>query len=94
MYFDLSTKRNMFEIIKDILTITKKRKTITPILYKANLSHYQSKKYLEYLINQNLLEYQIIEKKNFYKTTPKGINFLSNFHDLEKILTSHLVPAI
>ena len=59
-------KRSKIEIIIDMLSsIQKKGGEIKPthLMYKANLSHKQMKKYLEELVERNFVKNE--KKKNF-----------------------------
>jgi predicted transcriptional regulator len=74
--------RKSIDIIADILRICKKGNKKTRIMYLANLSWTQLKKYLEFLIEKKLLEYDSIERK--YKTTDKGSEFLRAYSDVKE----------
>jgi predicted transcriptional regulator len=55
--------RSSIDIVANILEIAKDGAKKTRIMYLANLSFDQLKKYLNFLIDKNLLEYNPIEKK-------------------------------
>ncbi|MEM1575792.1 MAG: winged helix-turn-helix domain-containing protein [Nitrososphaerota archaeon] len=74
--------RSSIEIIANILEIAKDGAKKTRIMYLANLSFDQLKKYLNFLIEKNLLEYNPNEKK--YKTTNRGTEFLKMFHEFKE----------
>jgi predicted transcriptional regulator len=74
--------RKSIDIIADILRICKKGNKKTRIMYLANLSWTQLKKYLEFLIDKKLLEYDSIERK--YKITDKGSEFLRVYSDVKE----------
>ena len=74
--------RSSIEIIANILEIAKDGAKKTRIMYLANLSFDQLKKYLNFLIDKNLLEYNPIEKK--YKTTNRGSEFLKMFREFKE----------
>jgi len=71
------------DIIANILEIVKDGSKKTRIMYLANLSFDQLKKYLKFLMDKNFLEYNSIEKK--YKATNKGLDFLKKYHKFKKI---------
>ncbi|MCK4477501.1 hypothetical protein KAU88_03110 [Candidatus Bathyarchaeota archaeon] len=50
----------------------------THIMYKARLSHSQLKLYLE-LLNRSGM---IVNDNGVYKTTPKGLTFISDFESI------------
>ncbi|MEM2179060.1 MAG: winged helix-turn-helix domain-containing protein [Candidatus Methanomethylicaceae archaeon] len=79
--------RNNIEIIANILEISKNGIKKTRIMYLAYLSFDLLKKYLNFLIDKNLLEYNSIEKK--YKTTNKGMEFLKEYYELKEIENKH-----
>lgn len=72
--------RRTSEIISDILNIAKNGARKTRIMYQANLSFTQLKKYLEFLINKGLLE----QKEDIFKTTDKGKTFIEYFKKYKK----------
>lgn len=74
--------RSSVDIIANILEISKSGAKKTRIMYLANLSFDQLKKYLKFLIDKELLEYNPINKK--YKTTSKGSEFLKMFHEFKE----------
>jgi predicted transcriptional regulator len=57
------------EILKKAISGQKK----TELMTEVRLSYAQSKTYLKTLLEKRLLE---IDKKHFYKTTSKGLEFL------------------
>ena len=58
--------------------------TKTKIMYKSMLSYNQLKEYLSILIRNNLLEY--IEGTHQFKTTEKGLNFLTMHREMAELL--------
>lgn len=62
--------------------------TKTKIMYKAYLSYAQLKEYLTVLLESGLIEYQ--EGKQEYRTTAKGIQFLSTYGQIGQMI----VPEI
>lgn len=75
----------------EVLTLClQARRRKTAIMYKTNLSYVQAKTYLEMLISTGLLEHGSEE----YTTTPKGLQFLDAFTQLEELLESrNIVPS-
>jgi predicted transcriptional regulator len=75
--------RSSIDIVANILEIAKDGAKKTRIMYLANLSYELFKKYLNFSMDKNFLEYNSIEKK--YKTTNKGLDFLKNYYKFKKI---------
>ena len=80
------SRRGRFEIIHDILTLCLKPVQKTYIMYQANLSYTQLQKYLEYLVQTELLELKSIEEDVLYLVTEKGLNLIENYKKLLNIL--------
>jgi predicted transcriptional regulator len=66
----------------EILTLSLNGMKKTHVMYKANLSHNQLEKFLEILIEKNLLTVE----NNQYITTEKGREFIKEFRELLIIL--------
>jgi predicted transcriptional regulator len=81
-------QRGRFEIIYDILAITKKPTNKTNILYKCNLSFSQLQKYLKYLRNKGLLDSSSNNGKMVYQATTKGKEFIKDYENLNRSLES------
>jgi predicted transcriptional regulator len=75
--------RSRIAITADILEIAKLGSRKTRIMYQANLSFDLLQKYLELLVNQELLEVRNGPEKS-YITTETGKQFLEDYHELEK----------
>jgi len=70
--------RSRTEIVRDILQTVRNEGTgagKTKIMYNAYLSHNQLRDYLSDLVNKNLLEHDIGNRK--FRITEKGLGFLS-----------------
>lgn len=80
------SRRGRFEIIQDILTLCLKPVQKTYIMYQANLSYTQLQKYLEYLVQIQLLEVRNVEEDTLYAVTEKGLNLIQNYKKLLNIL--------
>ena len=62
-------------IIVDILTFTQKPASRKKILRHLNLSQYQLKKYLRFLIAKGFLAEEVADSRT-YKTTGKGLELV------------------
>jgi predicted transcriptional regulator len=87
-------KRNSFEIINDILILTKEKNLKTPILSGANMSYHQLEIYLDFLIDRCLLKSYEFNGKTFYKTTQKGFSFLESYLDIKTLLNTYASPTV
>ena len=85
-------RRARLEVLKDILDVGKNPSTKTSIVYKANLSFEQAKKYLEMLKEDDLMETHKSSHEK-YETTEKGKDFLKNFEELEGLLPTMQTDA-
>lgn len=65
--------RDRHEITFEILNKAISGKKKTELMREVGLSYAQSKAYLKTLLETGLLE---MDKKNFYKTTSKGLEFM------------------
>lgn len=77
--------RSRFEVIAAILKSVN-GETRTRIIYKAMLSNDQCKVYLDYLIRSGLAAEVDEVGTTLYRITPKGMEFLSYYEQLEKLL--------
>ena len=79
-------KRGHFEIIREILELSRKPAKKTSILYKCNLSFSQLQKYLDFIISRNLLTNLKNDGKITYMITEKGNKFLEEYERLNNLL--------
>lgn len=84
----VNNRRSELEIISRILILSKQGAKKTELLYHGNLSYFQLKEYLSYLLERKLLEENIIRHNGgsivSYKPTEKGLFFLE---DADKIMS-------
>mgnify|MGYP002153780178 CR=1 FL=1 len=76
--------RTRLEILSSILDVAGRGALKTHIMYKANLSHRQLEKYLEFLKQNGLLE-EVSDPDagvRLYQATQKGIDFLRDYSRL------------
>lgn len=69
-----------------MLEITREGILKTQIMYKANLSFFQLNEYLAFLLENGLINQSNIEGKEVYCITTKGLNFLSRYRELLKMV--------
>ena len=82
-------RRSKLEMYIDILKVLahKGPLKLTHIMYKANVNCSVLKQYLEFLIQQNLVEEKTIGKKRIvYAITQRGITVLKYFRELKTML--------
>lgn len=75
--------RSRIQIAADILEIAKEGSRKTKIMYLGNLSFDLLQKYLEMLVNYELLEVHGDPEKA-YIATEKGKQFLEDYYELQK----------
>lgn len=83
----VKNRRSEFEIIYNILTLSRNNVKKTEILYQGNLSFTQLQNYLPFLLEKKMLEEQVASNNGSssksYRTTEKGLKLLI---DIEKVL--------
>jgi len=82
-------RRSKLEMYIDILRVLSHRGPLklTHIMYKANVNCSVLKQYLNFLIEQNLVEEQIAGKKRIvYAVTDRGRTVLKYFRELRAVL--------
>jgi predicted transcriptional regulator len=86
---DKPKRRDQVSIIANILDISKEGALKTQIMYRANLSFSQLNDYLTYLIANGLIALSIVDGKEGYSITKKGLSFLRRHHELLKLLEAN-----
>lgn len=82
-------RRSKLEMYIDILKVLSHRGPLklTHIMYKANVNCSVLKQYLDFLIQQNLVEERTVGKKRtVYAVTQRGITVLKHFRELKTVL--------
>lgn len=77
-------------LIASILENAVNGTSLTEIMYNTYLSHDSVQKFLIFLRNSALLEFD--EVRQLYKTTKKGEMFLDGYHNVLKLLTDDVLP--
>jgi predicted transcriptional regulator len=81
------TRRSQVEIYIDILkAVAEGKKKPTHIMYRANLSWIRLKKYLDFLIRQNLLVDEENDGGMIFTLTTKGKDVIGYFKRIESEL--------
>jgi len=81
--------RCWLEIIHMILSACTKSALKTHIMYKCNLNSSQIRKYLEFLLNKNLIKKHYSEKEHnrpLYTITTLGERYIDVYNEIIKIL--------
>lgn len=84
------------EIYIDILkAVADGKRRPTHIMYRANLSWTRLKKYLDFLMTQNLLEEALDDGATIFAITAKGKDVLGYFKRIESVLynANRIVPS-
>lgn len=79
-------RRHNFEVIVKLLRFTEEEKRKTKIMYHCNLSYTTATNTIDHLLRAGLLE----KKRNFYRTTSKGAEFIKGFGEIENIFNAKL----
>jgi len=91
----MSVRRSKLQILIDILVTVQNQRAnakFTHILYKANLTHKRLKEYLDMLMGRGFIEEVRGKGRSTYKITPKGEEFLSEFHRLSEFSEAFGIP--
>jgi len=84
---DMSSKRrDKLHIIAEILEIAREGALKTQIMYKANLSFTQLNEYLKFMLKIHLLDRIFDDRKEMYRATGKGLDFLQRHHEIIELL--------
>ncbi len=88
----MNRRRGRLEVINEILSIARKPTTKTRICKKANMSFEMGKKYLDLLLENDLIEFESSRnddlKEGYYSTTDYGFEFLRNFNQIERLIVT------
>ena len=73
----MERRRSSIEVIADMLRLGEAGKT--EIMYAANMSYFQLKKYLKFLVDRGLIsEVTLGNPSVSYRVTPEGLKLLRN----------------
>jgi len=81
----IERRRSSIEVIADMLRLGEAGKT--EIMYSANMSYFQLKKYLEFLLQQRLIDKVTVGNPVVtYRVTKKGLKLLRNIDSILEVL--------
>jgi predicted transcriptional regulator len=83
---DSSKRRDKLQIMAEILEIAADGALKTQIMYKGNLSFTQLNNYLEFMQEIDVLEKVEQNKRDIYRSTEKGLDFLERYREIAKLL--------
>lgn len=72
--------------MEKMLLFSKKKRLKTSINQNANLSYFMLVRYLDFLLESNLLNLENDNRLTYYKTTHKGLIFLNMINELRNII--------
>ena len=81
-------RRDRLVIMAEIIDIAKNGTSKTHIMFKANLSFSQLNQYLSALIETSLLEKQVVEGREIYRGTKKGLEFVEKQCEIINLLNA------
>ena len=81
----LSKHRSHEDIVADILSIVRNEPKKTHIMYQANLSYALLCKYLDKLVEAQLIKYR--EMDTVFELTEKGLTYLDRYAEFEQLRT-------
>jgi predicted transcriptional regulator len=90
------TRRSQMEIYIDILkAVAEGKKKPTHIMYRANLSWTRLKRYIDFLISQDLLQEKTNEGTTVFMLTQKGKDVIGYFKRIEGTLyhSNRTIPS-
>ncbi len=81
----MERRRSNIEVIADMLRLSEAGKT--EIMYSANMSYFQLKKYLKFLLNRGLItEVSLGNPSVSYRVTPEGLKLLRSIDEMLETL--------
>lgn len=86
--------RGRIEITAEIIRLCEEARRKTVIMYGANLSFEQLKRYLKELEEDQFIEKVVIEGSLFYKATRKGKHFLAAYDELLQLVKFNNAQSI
>jgi len=81
----LFLRRNHVEIVAGILEAAKRGTTITKIMYQAAMNFNQAQRYVNLLVEKDLLKTKTQGKKKLFMTSDKGVEYLRRYNELKAL---------
>lgn len=81
-------ERDRIGIIAQILEMARDGALKSNIMWKAGLSYFMLNGYLKLMMDNELLDRKLMDKKFLFRTTGKGLKFLYHCHELMELLDS------
>jgi len=82
-------RRDKLVIMAEIIGIAKNGTSKTHVMFKANLSFSQLNQYLAILSQSSLLEKSMLNGKEIYTATKKGIDFMEKQYELINLINEN-----
>jgi len=79
-------ERDRVAIVAEILEMAREGELKSNIMWKAGLSYHMLSGYLELMMNTKLLEKSLLNKKEVFRTTDKGLKFLYHCSEIIELL--------
>jgi predicted transcriptional regulator len=80
------------EILYDIVAASKNSSKKTHLMYKSNLSFKQLRLYLDFLVDRGLIDEKMDMQERTYCPTPRGLEFMTLFEELQHFLGIQKAP--
>jgi predicted transcriptional regulator len=82
-----AVRRSKMEMLCDTLSVIASGETApTRIMYHANMSWIETKRCLKILIERELIQVRIEQKREFYELTEKGFELVKTFNNIREDL--------
>ena len=82
-----AVRRSKMEMLCDTLSVISSGETApTRIMYHANMSWIETKRCLKILIERELIQVRIEQKREFYELTEKGFELVKTFNNIREDL--------
>src|SRR5579862_8787865 len=82
-----AVRRSKMEMLCDTLSVIASGETApTRVMYHANMSWIETKRCLKILIERELVQVRIEQKREFYELTEKGFELVKTFNNIRQDL--------
>jgi len=79
-------ERDRIGIVAEILELARQGELKTNIMWRARLSYLMLNGYLDLMMNNKLLGKTLLDNKEVFKTTDRGMKFLYHCHEMTELL--------